>query len=172
MDLRRLLGINKHDERDRTRLGTLFAEIAPLVEGHTEDEIRLITGCAGLLGTVAYADMDMSAAERDKIGSILTEYLHLSPRQVAAIQKLITNHRIQLFALEDHVYPRLINAVTDRAQRMDLLRLLFALAAADRAISSDEEATLRTVAEGLQLRHRDYVTVRADFSHFRDVFKS
>ena len=172
MDLRKLFGIEKRDERKRGEMGTLFAEIEPLLTGHGEDEIKLITGLAGLLGTVTYADMEMSSVEREQTGTILSARLQLPAEQVTTIQELLRVHRVRLFALEDHVYARLINSVTDRAQRMDLMRLLFALAAADHAISSSEEAALRQVADALKLSHREYVTVRSDFSKFRDVFKT
>ena len=54
-------------------------------------------------------------------------------------------------------------------QRRELLRCLFAVCAADHAITAAEEAQVRQVANELGLSHSDYVQVRLKYAHRRTV---
>ncbi len=171
MDLKKLFGISSKGQKENADLGELFAGIQDVLEGYTENDIKLITGFAGLLGKVAYADMEISDVEIDRIRSVLKKKLDLKPHQVEPIIKLLGEHKARLFSVEDYIYIRLLDAVFDHDEKIDLLRALFTVAAADESVSAEEDAALWTVAKGLKLSHRDFVKIRVEFKEHLDVLK-
>ncbi len=171
MNLWRILGLDQDDPAARTRYGQLFDEVARLLADRPDDEVKLVTGYAGLLGVTADADDEITPEEVDRIEAILRDDLRLTADQVAPILALLRDHRAQLFALEKHVYARLVNDVVGREQKRELLRALFRVAAVDRSINAAEDRTLWMLADALNLSHREFVTVRAEFSGDRDVLK-
>ena len=170
MDLGKLLGFGGA-ERARSDMGALFEGMQAILEGYSEEEVKLMAGTAGLLGNVAYADHEISEAEITHIRKVLDEQLSLGAEQVTAVLEMLVKYRVQLFTVENHHYARMVNAVTDKGRRRKLLRLLFALAAADHSISAEEDTVMRLVANALKLTHNDFVTIRAEFREHRDIFK-
>jgi uncharacterized tellurite resistance protein B-like protein len=152
-------------------LGELFAGMSRILEGRAEQEIRLITGYAGLLGKVAYADMEITEVEMGKVRDVLAGRLSLSAEVVELIVELLGQLRARLYNLEDYVYLRMVNDATDKHGRMELLGALFEVAAADESICAEEDATLWTIAKGLRLSHREFISVRAGFQEYLDVLK-
>ncbi len=172
MDLWKVLGIDRQGEKGSgVDWGTLFDAISGVLEGLPHEDVKRVTGIAGLLGKVAYADRDISEREVERIRRTLTEMLHLESAHVESILALLLDHRIQLFAVEDHVYARLVNEVASRQQKCELLRVLFTVAAADRSISEAEDRTIRLVADGLQLSHREFIDARSGFNDRREIFR-
>ncbi|MCP4602163.1 MAG: TerB family tellurite resistance protein [Proteobacteria bacterium] len=171
MDIKKLLGINKTTQKEDEDLGKLFAGIQGLLKGYTDADTKLITGFAGLLGKVAYADMAISDVEKDRIRSVLSNKLKLKQSHVNAIVELLGEHSVRLFSIEDFIYIRLLNSVCDKAEKMDLIRALFNVAAADESVSAEEDASIWTAAKGLRLSHRDFISVRAEFKEHLDILK-
>jgi uncharacterized tellurite resistance protein B-like protein len=171
VDLRRFFRTGADEASSRKGLGELFQKTRDLVPDRDEDEVKLIAGLAGLLGAVADADSDVTAAEQERIRSVLAERLGLDDLVCTAILGLIRDHRVQLFSLEGHIYARLINDVASRDQKLELLRLLFDLAAVDLSINAEEDHEIWLLADALKLSQRDLVDVRREFSRYRDVLK-
>ena len=171
MDFRKFFGLEKNDEKTEKRLGTLFSSVQMILENHSEQESMLITGYAGLLGRVAYADMDISDVEIDKIREILSSKMRLDKKHIDLIIDLIVEHRVQLFSVEEHHYHRLINEICTKDQKIHLLRALFSVAAADDSISSEEDTILRNISKGLLLSHKEHIGVRLKFRQYLDILK-
>ncbi len=171
MGLWSILGIDRDAQRPDGRRGRLFDEIRRIAADRPEEEIQWIAGVAGLLGSVADADADTSPEEHERIRQILADRLRLNEDQIALIQDLFENHRLDLFALESHVYARLVNEVADRNEKRELVRVLFSVAAADASINVEEDRTMWMLAEALNLSRREFVAIRAGFSRHRDVLR-
>ncbi len=173
MDLRKLFGISKkHEKKDEDGdLGKLFSGIKEILEGYTESDIKLITGFAGFLGKVAYADMEISDVEKKTIRSVLEETLHLKRGQADATITLLERHRVQLFSIEDFIYARLINDICDKNQKLELVEALFVVAAANESVSAEEDASIRLVCKSLRLSHGDFVQIKKGFKEHLDVLK-
>jgi uncharacterized tellurite resistance protein B-like protein len=163
---------NSRKEKHEQDIGMLFDAVRERLPKLDEAEIKKITGFAGLLGKVAYADMEISSEELDRIRRVLTNVLKLETRHVASLIVLITDHRVQLFSVEDHFYGRMINEVCSREQKRLLLEALFSLAAADESISNQEDAAIWTIAKSLRLSHGDFIAVRKRFRDHLDVLKN
>jgi len=172
MDLRKLFGISTAKATDISELGKLFSGIESIVSSSDEGEIKRITSVAGLLGKVAYADMNISEVEQQHIRQVLETHLHLSSQAAHKILKLLGEHRAQLYSIEDFIYLRMVNTLFDKEEKLRLLSTLFTIAAADNSVSAAEDAVLWSIAKGLKLSHREFVSVRAEFKDQLDVLKS
>jgi uncharacterized tellurite resistance protein B-like protein len=163
MSLWKLLGMSKQERGGDPELGLLFEHIERILADGSAAEIKLVTGFAGLLGKVAYADIEVTAEESDRIRDVLGAELGLGPGPVARIAELLEQERARLFTIEDYIYTRLVNEVADREQKLALLRAMFAIAAADGSVRDREEQVIRIATKGLLLSHRDFIDARQQF---------
>ncbi|MCP4200112.1 MAG: TerB family tellurite resistance protein [Proteobacteria bacterium] len=171
MNLWKIFGIEKKERSEDPELGELFGGMEAILQDFAENDIKYVTGFAGLLGKVAYADMEMSDDEVAKMQSILSSTLRLRDSQVGLIVKMLQNHSVQLCSLEDYRYVRMINKVCDKEQKMELIEAMFAVASADESVSSEEDSAIYVVSKGIGLSHKDFVTVRAQFKNYLEVLK-
>ncbi len=168
MSLFNWFGSKKDDLQD---IGMLFAEVKQRFDHLDEDEIKKVTGFAGLLGKVAYADMDFSSKEKEKMRRVLTNILKLGSEWVEQLIEVMTEHRIQLFSVEDHFYSRMVNDVCNRDQKRLLLEALFLMASVDESINNQEDAAIWTIAKSLQFSHSDFISARKRFRKHLDILK-
>jgi uncharacterized tellurite resistance protein B-like protein len=157
------LGIKRDERAGRDLLGTLFDGIEGIVGERPIDEVKLITGYAGLLGRVANADLTITDGEVERMRGILTDVLGLAGDEVDAIVEILLRHRNQLLNLEDHVYTRLINDVAHRPHKLKLLRALYEVAAADGSVREREDQEIRVISKALLLSHGDFIAARREF---------
>jgi uncharacterized tellurite resistance protein B-like protein len=163
MGLLKLLGIRKEERAGRDELGTLFEGIEGIIGDRPVDETKLITGYAGLLGRVAYADLEITDDEVDRIRRVLSSTLGLADAEIDAIVEILNRHRVQLLSIEDHLYTRLINDVADRPRKLKLLRALYEVGAADGSVREREDQEIRVISKALMLSHSDFIDARREF---------
>ena len=159
MELWKLFGLNRKEDATREQ-GVLFAGLAGVLEGYDDTQTKMIAGIAGLLGTVAYADLDISDEEIVHIREVLESELKLTHREVESVVQILLEQKTRLFTIEDYLYIRLINEVANVTQKKALLGSLFALAAADGTVDLDEDVTVRKITNGLKLSHKDFIEAR------------
>ena len=157
--------------KENEEVGVLFSAVRESSSRIGDDEVKKITGFAGLLGKVAYADMDISSPELEKIRRVMVHVLKLDTPTVETLIDLMTEHRVQLFSIEDHLYARMINEVCTMDQKRLLLEALFSLAAADESISNAEDAAIWTVAKSLRFSHGDFIAARKRYRAHLDILK-
>ena len=73
--------------------------------------------------------------------------------------------------MEDHLYTRMLNDVLDKEQKLELLGALFAVAAANMAISNLEDNTVRVISKGLLLSHKEFIEARLRYRDHLEVLK-
>lgn len=171
MDLFKLFGVTNGDRKKESKWGTLFDKINKLLPNRNGDEVKLITGYAGLLGRVAYADMDISTEEQKHILLILRNQMGVDPVIADTILALLLANKVELLTIEDHFYARLVNEVADREHKLKLLNGLFEVAAADKEINAKEDTSLFRIAENLNLSRADVVTLKRQYRDFLSVLK-
>lgn len=172
MNWQKILGITTSGtSNDDLEKGTLYHELEQLFSDLPEEEIRFIAGFAGLLGRVALSDMRLEPEEVSKIREILNTRTSLTPERIDRILELIRLQADQLFGSENIYYVRLINDTADRSRKMEVLDALFAVAAANDSITTEEEAELRLIADSLGLYHSEYIRVRLRYRDQLDVLK-
>jgi uncharacterized tellurite resistance protein B-like protein len=127
-----------------------------------EDEAGYVAAFAYLLARVANVDLEIDEAEKKRIEQVLVRY-GLSPKKSAMVSKMAQSKAEVFGGTEDYLVTREINRLADRATKIDLMRGLFAVAAASGGISSLEARELRQIAAELRLEREEYVKLRVEF---------
>jgi len=166
------------------RLG-LTKSAAPTMSGATEtvrkivaelsslpvERARWLAAFAYVLGRVADADQEISEEETRKMEEIVRDLGHLPAQQAALVVRIAQSQSRRTGGTEDFVVTREFKQISDDAQKQELLDCLFAVSAADEAITGDEERVIRQIASELGLSHRQYVDARRAYSRHRTVLK-
>ena len=152
-------------------LSTIYSRVHERVSGFEDEEIRYIAAFSGLLGRVAYADLDISDEEISKINKILTKRTSLSKEGVDAVTSVLKHEILALSGLENYLYTREINALASKKQKEEVMLSLFLVAAADRNISAEENEEIRMIAKALGFSHSDFVESRALFKEHLSVLR-
>lgn len=147
---------------------TLEAVVRKHLVGADEDTTKMIVAAAGLLGTVAYADRDYSAAEEARIRAQLARVPRLSAAAVDAVCAVLREQIVTIATVEAPIYARALRELTEPGQRREILDVLVDLAAADEEITVAETNVLRQTATALGLSQHDY---NASQQRHRDKLK-
>ena len=132
---------------------------------------RHLAAFAYVLSRVASADLHISEAETEKIVEIITQLGHV-PEEQAVLVVEIANSQNRLFGgTENFLVTREFRGLADETQRADLLGCLFAVSAADDAITGVEENQIWQIASELGFSHKEFIDARMAFSDKRTVLK-
>ena len=132
---------------------------------------RYIAAFAYILGRVAHADLDISEEESQAMESLVREHGEL-PEDQALLVVEIAKSQNQLFGgTENFLVTREFGELATADEKLALLDCLFAVSAADDAVSIVEEEQVRRIANELGLTHQQYVEIRARYSAQRDVMR-
>jgi uncharacterized tellurite resistance protein B-like protein len=135
-------------------------QIAGAVRAHLpgvdEETMRVVTCMAGLLGAVAYADREYSAAEEQRVRSELARVHGMPEVGIDAIADALRRHIVEVSTVQVQRYCRSLRELADRELRVELLEVLIDVAAADGVISHAEVNVLRGVTSALGLDQADY----------------
>lgn len=141
------------------------------LEALEPERARYLAAFAYILSRVAQADLEISAAETDKMERILQEFGGL-PEQQAVLAVQIAKAQTRLAGgTENFLVTREFKEIATREQCLELLHCLFAVSAADDSISGAEEAQIRQVASELGFSLNEYVEVRSAYSDKREVLR-
>lgn len=136
------------------------------------DQARFVGTFSLLLARVAHADLNITDDEVRRMEELVAEHTGLdAPQAALAVEIARTQHRL-FGGTEDYQASRELRAVTDRDQRLGVLDCLFAVAAADDSVTSDEEEVIRRIATELGLEQTEYVAARQTVREKRAVLKS
>jgi uncharacterized tellurite resistance protein B-like protein len=133
---------------------------------------RYLAAFAYVLSRVAGADLEISDAETGKMVELVERVGHLPPAQaILAVQ--IAKSQNRLFGgTENFLVTREFREIASDAERRELLDCLFAVSAADEAISGEEEGQIWQIARELGFSHPEYIQARLAYSGKRTVFKN
>jgi uncharacterized tellurite resistance protein B-like protein len=146
-------------------------KIVARLEALPAERARHVAAFAYTLSRVAHADLDISPEETAKMEEIVVAVGGL-PEEQAVLAVQIAKSQARLFGgTENFLVTREFNEVSTLDERRRLLDCLFAVSAADDAISSAEEAQVRQIASELGFTHRDYVEARSAWSDKREVLR-
>jgi uncharacterized tellurite resistance protein B-like protein len=136
------------------------------------ERARFIAAFAYILSRVASADMNISDAETEEMER---QVIHLSglPEDQAVLVVQIAKTQATLFGgTENFLVTHEFKEMTNLEQRLALLECLFAVAAADKVISSVEEREIRLINDELQLTHDQFIAARFKFREYVAVLKN
>ena len=133
---------------------------------------RYLAAFAYVLSRVAAADQQISDDETDKMVEIVQRLGHLPAEQAVLVVAIAKSQNRLLGGTENFLVTREFRDIATADQRRELLDCLFAVSAADNAISSAEEAQVRQIASELGFEHHEYVQARLAYTGKRSVLKS
>jgi uncharacterized tellurite resistance protein B-like protein len=144
-------------------------EFAPLREtlealDHLEpDRARFLAAFAYLLGRVAHADQHVSPEETRAMEALVQEQGQLSPDQAIVAVQLAKTSNLLFGGTANFLVAREFSELATYDQKLALMRCLFALSAADAAISTAEESEIHRIAKELRVNPPDLVALRVAY---------
>lgn len=141
-------------------------EFAPLREtlealDHLEPErARYLGAFAYLLGRAAHADQHVSPEETRVMERLVREQGQLSQDQAMVVVQLAKANNRLFGGTADFLIAREFSALATYAQKLALMRCLFAVSATDAKISMAEEGEIHRIATELRIEHSDLVALR------------
>ena len=135
------------------------------------DRARHVAAFAYVLSRVANADLHISEVETKKIVEVVQKLGGL-PEEQAMLVAEIANSQNRLFGgTENYLVTREFREIATDEERRQLLDCLFAVSAADEAITGEEEGQIRQIASELGFTHREYIDARLAYSDKRTVLR-
>jgi uncharacterized tellurite resistance protein B-like protein len=141
-------------------------ELAPLREtldalDHLEPgRARYLAAFAYLLGRVARADQDVSAPETSAMNALVQREAQISEDQAMVVVQLAKTSNLLFGGTANFLVAREFSALATYDQKLSLMRCLFAVSAADAAISTAEEGEMYRIASELRIDPPDLVALR------------
>ena len=135
------------------------------------ERARYLAAFAYVLSRVASADLNISEAETVKMVEILQRVGHLPEVQAILIVEIAKSQNHLFGGTENFLVTREFREIASDGQRRDLLDCLFAVSAADEAISGEEESQIWQIARELGFSHAEYIQMRLGYSDKRTVFR-
>ncbi len=170
--LKKLLGLAGERSADPS---TSHTESVRRIVGRLEqlepERARFVAAFAYILGRVAHADLEISQAESRAMEALVQEHGGLAEDQALLVVEIAKSQNRLFGGTENFLVTREFREIASREERLQLLDCLFAVSAADDAVSIVEEEQVRRIASELGLTHQEYVEVRARYSGMRDVMR-
>jgi len=172
MSILKFLGINPDQPGHAASAQTeTVRKIVQKLDQLPEEQARYIAAFAFLLSRAARADLNISAEETAVMERIIMQQSGL-PEELALVVVQMAKTQNQLFgSTENYLVTREFERMASREQKLALLDCLFAVAAADEIITSEEDNVVKQIASELKLSHDDYIAARVRYKQFLAVFK-
>jgi uncharacterized tellurite resistance protein B-like protein len=139
----------------------LHAAVRAALPGADADTIAIVSACAGLLASVAYADREFSLAEREHVRKLLATVSGIAPASAEAIAVVLEAQVLELSTVHSTRFTRTLKELGDRDLRLHVLEMLIELCAADDELRSQEVVLLRQTTSALGLEQDDYNRLQA-----------
>jgi uncharacterized tellurite resistance protein B-like protein len=154
-------GSSRSDAGDTATVRRIAAELERL----PHETAKHLAGFAYVLARVANADLTIDEDETREMERIATSLAGLSEAEAALVVQIAKSQAKLLGATENYVVTREFRRNATDEQRGNLLQCLFAVAAADGTISSEESAEIAVIGEELGFTRPEINALR---SRYRD----
>lgn len=132
---------------------------------------RYLATFAYVLSRVAHADFSISDVETARMVEIVQRIGHLPEAQALVVVEIAKSQARLFGGTENFIVTREFMGIASDEQRKELLECLFAVSAADHAITPEEEAQISQISSELGFSHAEYVQVRLGYSDKRTVLR-
>jgi uncharacterized tellurite resistance protein B-like protein len=150
------LGVDETETREFAPL----RETLEALDNLEPTRARYLAAFAYLLGRVAQADQDVSPEETRAMEALVQEHGQLSREQAMVVVQLAKSSNLLFGGTANFLVAREFSALATYDQKLALMRCLFALSAADEAISTAEEGEIHRIANELRIDWPDLVALR------------
>jgi len=135
------------------------------------DLARYIAAFAYILGRVAIADREISAAETQAMERIVAERGALPEAQAVMVVQMAKSQNVLFGGTEDFLVAREFARMASYDQKLALLECLFSLSATDATITVAEDQEIARVALELKIEHADVVRARLARREYLSVLR-
>jgi len=125
--------------------------LAQTLDGLKPPHARYLAAYAAVLARVAYSDRQITPHEAAAMTRILCEVDAVAPHDAELIVAIASDGARRLGAADGREAARLLGRVATRAQRLGLLRSVFAVAIADGSMSLDQLEQVERIGHELGL---------------------
>ena len=160
------------NNRPNTSSGSLEKKLRAEFPSIEENKLAEITCIAGLLGRVAFVDLNIEESEKKNICEGLKKWLEIDEELAQKITK-VTCTEIELLAgTENHQYTGYLKDNLEISKRYKVLEMLFSVAASDGNADNLESEEIRTISKGLGLEHKHFVAARMSVKEYLGSLKN
>jgi uncharacterized tellurite resistance protein B-like protein len=138
-------------------------EIAGRLEGMPPERARFLAAFAYVLARVAHADMHIDGAEISAMEGTIRDHSELSPEETAVAVEIAVVQADVAGATDDYLVVREFRRTSERSERIQLMRCLFAVAAADDSITTAESSELHKIGEELGFMRSEVNALRLEW---------
>jgi uncharacterized tellurite resistance protein B-like protein len=149
-----------------------LAEIGAQLEALPAEEARFVAAFSYLLARIAGADLRTDDVERDSIASRLESFAEIDQNLAGILADTAIQAAVDHDASDDHLVARAFRDMSERPERIRLLRCLYAVAAADENISAVEDNEIYEVARSIGIDQTDVVALRMEFKKYLGALKT
>jgi uncharacterized tellurite resistance protein B-like protein len=135
------------------------------------ERAKYLAAFAYILSRAAGADRDISEAEKTKMVDLVQSVGHLPEAQALIVVEIAKHQNLLFGSTEDFLVTRQFRAIASEEERRTLLECVFAVSAADHAITPDEDAQIWQIAGELGFDHAEFVRIRLKYSDKRTVLR-
>lgn len=158
-------GTLSRDETETVR------KIVQQLDNLEPERARYIAAFAYILSRVARADMNISAVETREMEHQVTLLSGLPAEQAILVVQIAKTQATLFGGTENFLVTQEFNRIATLEQKLALLECLFAVAAADKVISSIEDREIRLINDELQLTHQQFIAIRYNFRQYLGTLK-
>ena len=162
MSLLRFLGIAGAESDERGESETV-QRIASKLERLPPEESRYLAAFAYVLARIAHADLEIDESETAEMQRIARELAELSGSEATLVVEIAKSQARSMGGTQDYVVTREFRKISTRAQRGKLLQCLYAVAAADGTISTEESAEIVLIGEELGFTRAEANSLRGTY---------
>lgn len=156
------------DAREPASLRELSDRVATL----PAEEARFVAAFAYLLARVAGADLRTDGDERATIATRLETATAIGAERARMLADAAIAAAGHHGASDDHLVARAYRAISTDEERRQLVRCLYAVAAADARITNLEDNEIFEIATEIGLSRQEVVGIRAEFRDLLGVLKA
>ncbi len=135
------------------------------------ERARHLAALAYILSRVAGADHRFSEAESDKMVELVRSEDGLPESQALLVVEIAKNQNRLFGSTENYLVTREFRQIASDTERRDLLEWLFAVSAADGAITGEEDTQIRQIASELGVPNDEVLERRLKWSEKRTVLR-
>ena len=160
MSVLRFLGIG---HADRPEEPETLRRISALLQTLEPDRARFVAAFAYVLARVARADLKVEPNEVAAMEDVLREVAGLEDAERSVVVQIAVDQAAVVGGTDDYLVTREFRRLSDKGERIRLMRCVFAVAAADDSISSLESREIVEIGEELGLARPEISALR--FEH-------
>jgi uncharacterized tellurite resistance protein B-like protein len=160
--LLRFLGLGGDEDAERGDTEAV-RRIARELEQLPAQKARYLASFAYVLARLANADLSIDETETSEMLRIVERVAGLSEAEATLVVEIAKSQARTLGGTQDYVVTREFRAASTREQRGELLECLYAVAAADGTISTEESAEIVKIGDELGFTRAESNSLRGAY---------